>query len=240
MSKCIKKFQTTSEYNAYVASSDFVTPNVSICEDDHNNVHYTKWYETKVVAKVITENWHDNVQILNSTSNISAVEIDGVAAEVTSLAYFEEPGEHLVKYTLFDNTSIDSNTFAYCTSFTSITMPDSVTSIGENAFNGCSSLTSVLIPSGVTSIGSYAFNGCSGLTTIDIPSGVTSIGRQAFSYIENAISITCNATTPPTLEDVNAFVLTNECPIYVPAESVDAYKAATYWSDYASRIQAIP
>jgi hypothetical protein len=28
--------------------------------------------------------------------------------------------------------------------------------------------------------------------------------------------------------------------IYVPSESVNAYKAATYWSDYASDIEAIP
>ena len=28
--------------------------------------------------------------------------------------------------------------------------------------------------------------------------------------------------------------------IYVPSESVDAYKAASGWSDFASKIQAIP
>lgn len=32
---------------------------------------------------------------------------------------------------------------------------------------------------------------------------------------------------------------TNDAPIYVPAGSVDAYKTAEYWSDYADRIQAI-
>jgi hypothetical protein len=39
----------------------------------------------------------------------------------------------------------------------------------------------------------------------------------------------------------DAFQDTNNCPIYVPAESVDAYKAAArHWNDYADRIQAIP
>ena len=33
---------------------------------------------------------------------------------------------------------------------------------------------------------------------------------------------------------------TNDCPIYVPAGSVEAYKVAQYWSDYADRIQAKP
>ena len=32
---------------------------------------------------------------------------------------------------------------------------------------------------------------------------------------------------------------TNNAPIYVPAESVEAYKSAQYWSDYADRIYAI-
>jgi hypothetical protein len=35
------------------------------------------------------------------------------------------------------------------------------------------------------------------------------------------------------------FADTNDCPIYVPADSVDAYKAAENWSQYAKRIQAI-
>lgn len=33
---------------------------------------------------------------------------------------------------------------------------------------------------------------------------------------------------------------TNNTPIYVPVGSVEAYKSAQYWSDYADRIQAIP
>ena len=40
----------------------------------------------------------------------------------------------------------------YCTSLTSITIPNSVTSIGEDAFNACTSLTSVTIPNSVTSM----------------------------------------------------------------------------------------
>lgn len=56
--------------------------------------------------------------------------------------------------------------FAYCSSLTSINIPDSVTSIGANAFSGCRSLTSINIPDGVTSIGEGAFSGCSALTDI--------------------------------------------------------------------------
>ena len=137
-------------------------------------------------------------------------------------------------------TSINNETFYGCTSLTSVTIPDSVTRIGSMVFQNCTSLTSITIPSSVTSIGSQAFYNCTSLTSITIPSGVTSIGGYAFDECTSLTSITVEATTPPTLGNANAFNNTKNCPIYVPAESVDAYKTATKWSSLASRIQAIP
>ena len=157
-------------------------------------------------------------------------------------------------------TSIGSNAFANCKRLNSIDIPNSVISIGNGAFYNCSGLTTCTIGSGVTSIGGSAFQGCKSLTSIDIPNSVTSIGYQAFDScsgltsieIPNSVtsiedwafygcsgltSVTVNAPTPPTLGG-NAFNNTNNCPIYVPAASVDAYKSS--WSTYASRIQAIP
>ena len=113
-------------------------------------------------------------------------------------------------------TSLGGYVFSTCSSLSSVTIPNSVTSIGEGAFLYCASLNSVHIPSGVTNIDGYAFYRCSGLT-----------------------SIRCDATTPPTI-DSNTFEYTNDCPIYVPSASVNTYKAATNWSTYTSRIQAIP
>ena len=43
--------------------------------------------------------------------------------------------------------------FYYCSSLTSVTIPNSVTGIGEGAFSNCSALTSVTIPDSVISIG---------------------------------------------------------------------------------------
>ena len=69
-----------------------------------------------------------------------------------------------------------------CSSYTSISIPDSVNYIGEGAFSGCFSLSSVIIPDGVASIGRGAFETCTSLTSIIIPDGVTSIGISTFRY----------------------------------------------------------
>ena len=86
-------------------------------------------------------------------------------------------------------TSIGDYAFTYCTSLTSITIPDSVTSIGEGAFDNCRGLSSIVIGDGVTSIGKYAFVGCTSLTSVNIPDSVTSIGDGAFQNCTNLTSI---------------------------------------------------
>ena len=67
-------------------------------------------------------------------------------------------------------TSICGYAFEFCSSLTSITIPNSVTSIGDSAFKDCTSLTSITIPNSVTSIGNDVFNGCISLTSINVDS----------------------------------------------------------------------
>ena len=57
------------------------------------------------------------------------------------------------------------------------------------------------------------------------------------TYITLSVLV-CRAVTPPSFSR-NASNTKINSYIFVPADSVDAYKAATNWSDYASKIYAI-
>lgn len=158
-------------------------------------------------------------------------------------------------------TKIRDYAFNNLTTATKIEIPDSVAHIGERAFMGCSKMKSITLPQGITEIKGYTFF-ASGLTGITIPEGVTAIQQNAFANCSslasvelpstmrtianyafscNALkSITCHATTPPTHGGDYVFnTVPADCAIYVPAASVEAYKAAAYWSRRAAYIQAI-
>ena len=148
-------------------------------------------------------------------------------------------GENVIKVWLYDSRIINNKLLYNNISINSVEIQNSVTTIGNYTFYYCEGLTSINIPNGVTTIGGSAFDNCSALTSVTIGNGVTSIGNSTFQSCSGMTSVTINATTPPSLGS-NVFYDTNNCPIYVPAESVDAYKTATNWKTYASRIQAIP
>ena len=163
-------------------------------------------------------------------------------------------------------TSIKDYAFLRCSSLESIIIPESVTNIGQSAFSGCSllasinlpenlktiwdctflscsSLTTIDLPSNLSVIRPSAFNGCSGLLSITIPESVQYIQSEAFYNCSSLTSITVECVTPPSGSSPGSYLMfdnTGNCPIYVPAESVAAYKASQDWKSYASRIQAIP
>ncbi len=138
-------------------------------------------------------------------------------------------------------TSIGDSAFQGCSGFTgTLVLPEGLSDIANQVFYKCSGFTGLVLPEGVTGIGRSAFNNCSGLTgSLVLPEGVTSIGSFAFYGCSHLEDIMVLPLTPPTggsgMFDGTSIVL-----ICVPAVSVDTYKTAQYWRDYADNIRAYP
>ena len=175
-----------------------------------------------------------SITIPNSVTSIGYYAFRGCTGEliINSKALVE------IDYTYnYNNYNYPAKSWLNGNQFTKLTIGDNITSIGNYAFYDCSSLISVTIGNGVTSIGNYAFYGCSSLTSITIPNSVTSIGMHTFDGCTSLTSVYCKPTTPPSgdirMFDDNA----SGRKIYVPTASVNAYKSASYWSNYASYIK---
>ena len=133
--------------------------------------------------------------------------------------------------------TIGYGVFDSCSNLESVTIGNSVTTIGNYAFTVCYSLTSVTIPDRVTTIGEGVFERCRSLTSVTIGNSVTMIGNRAFFSCDSLTSVYCKATTLPTLGGSSVFdANVAGRKIYVPAASVEEYKAAENWSGYAADI----
>jgi hypothetical protein len=144
-------------------------------------------------------------------------------------------------------TSIGADAFAGCSGLTSINVASdnsNYCSVDDVLFNkdkttliqypGGKQGASYTIPNSVTSIGAGAFYNCSGLTSVTIPNSVTSIGADAFAGCSGLTSITCEAITPPTLDSYVFYDVNKSIPLYVPAESIEAYQTADQWKDFTN------
>jgi len=264
MADYLKIFKNQADYDEYIESG-YPKPNVSYIEDTDETI-FTNYQDGEagpdaVVVGISPEDWPSSETNFSLSKSVREVYIpDGVTTigmrtfnQYTALTSVTIPDSvtsigdqtfagctSLTSVTIGRSVStIPNNAFLGCSGLTSVTIPNSVNSIGNQAFADCSGLTSVTIPNSVTRIGSHAFNGCSAMTSVTIGNSITSISYAAFNNCTSLASFTVRATTPPTLDIAFQFA-SNTFVIYVPAESVDAYKAASGWSTYASRIQAIP
>ena len=119
------------------------------------------------------------------------------------------------------------------TSLETVRITDRETEISENEFYGCTSLKSVSMGDDIETIGRYAFSGCSALESFSFGTGLKSIGDEAFSDCTGMKKLVSKTAVPPVcgtqaLDDINKW----ECTLYVPQESLDAYKSAAQWKEF--------
>ena len=118
---------------------------------------------------------------------------------------------------------------------TSFTFGNAVEYISAYLCNGMEKLESINIPNSVTKIGKYAFQNCSGITSINIPQDVTTIELSAFYNCKALEEIRNYANDPQKIESsVFSYVDKATCYLYVPQESVSAYKSANVWKTFSN------
>ena len=236
---------------------EFIAP---VVKPANNEIWYTNGSTTKATTPDETDVFGANIvsNTYDTEKECWVIEFDGDVTKIGDWAFFR--CSSLTSVTIPDSvtkigesafasctsltsvnipdgvTEIYTGAFYYCSSLTNVTIPDSVTWIFDSAFEDCCSLTSVTIPDGVMYIYEATFLGCSSLISVTIPDRVREIGERAFSGCSSLTSVYCNPTTPPA---ATSYMFEDNAPdlkIYVPAESVSAYKSASGWSEYKSYI----
>lgn len=216
MSKYLNVFNTLAEYQAFSASTEYVQPNVALVKE--TNVLYYDYGDNKPQV------------------DMSDFKLE---TEETSLGGNNYGIDAITKINYIPSglTSLKSAFMGFRSIVNSPEIPSSVTNM-NNTFQGCSSLVNAQeIPSGVTNM-DFTFSNCKSLVKAPtIPSGVTRIG-YTFQYCSSLKELTFLMITPPTYTTTLKGCSSLET-IYVPDESVDAYKTATGWSEFASKFKPL-
>ena len=129
---------------------------------------------------------------------------------------------------------LGESAFGYCTSLTEVKLPSNLKKIDWCVFENCTSLTSIEIPDLTHTIYIRAFDGCSKLKTLTLGKRVQTIQNGAFANCPLLEDVYCRANTPPTCNDSFYDSYIEYIKLHVPAESVDAYKAADPWKNFKS------
>ena len=177
---------------------------------------------------LLTTDTHPNSRQPISSTGFKEIYIDDMQALVKSEIpwFYNSVAASLYTWDLYVNGVLTKDIVLDC--------PETHTVISRILAG--SSITSVKFNDGFTNILSMTFDYCRSLSLIDLPSTITSIAIYAFRSIKSNCTIVCRALTPPVLGNQVIFIPSS---IYVPDESVEAYKTASVWSAYATKIKPL-
>ena len=164
-------------------------------------------------------------------------------------------------------TSIYTRAFAGCSELEECNafVSESLSSIGYECFQGCTKLSGDVNLPNLTVALTACFNNCDivrvlslgkitdmkgeaysgmftsnkNLTLAVLPSTLTTMGTSAFYDCKSLEVVVVKAVIPPTLGYYTFSGTNSTFIIYVPDESVTAYREASGWVDYADRIKPI-
>ena len=169
-------------------------------------------------------------------------------SRITRLTGYTDTANTYLKYVFFyENTLTEIGRFQNSAITGTLRIEGGITTFGLNHFYLCQNITKVITGNNLTIIeggdASGAFYQCTSLQVADLGTGLTSIGNDTFNGCTSLASIICRAYNPPTLATRAFRGIPSASPLitkfYVPNDRVNAYKTATGWVQFASRIFSI-
>lgn len=121
----------------------------------------------------------------------------------------------------------DGNAFYGCTGLSEVNFPAALAGLGASTFRNAA-VRAVKLDA-VTSIGNYCFADDYALQVADLPASLTSLGNYIFQNCYNLLEVHCRASTPPSVTSTTFTGDASDVTYYVPAGSMGAYQAASYW-----------
>lgn len=249
MGKYIKKFATHTEYQSYINGSGAYLPNVSTCDDEATHVHYNPELMYRTVSGDPFCNGYDKyVEVESQVSRDNGATWETTATtQVLVEKNSADCGYVNDKLTVtYDVITTEEDTALfdsyYGSSIVGVEIDGVELSTVQNTyrFNTIGEHTVEYTLHDPSSISANCFRpdgSALRITRYSIPEEVTSIEYGALQTSLDSFDIVIYSNTPPEI----AYSIGDESDInqiYVPAESVDIYKAE--WSRFADKIVAIP
>lgn len=230
---------------ALVASAGVLSAKAVYIEQD--GVRYY-WNNTKTNVEVTTPaKGTTYVGDITIPATITYEEKELSVTAVRSSAFSENT--YLTSVTLPESvTSIGDYAFDSCEGIKKVTMPG-VKTIGHWAFRNCYELETLDFSDKLESIGNYCFDKILKITSITLPETTTNLGGYVFEGNPQITTVTCKAVTPPAVkrgyldgEEIYTIFDDNDYGdrvLFVPEESINAYKSALGWHHFGANIKAI-
>jgi hypothetical protein len=154
---------------------------------------------------------------------------------------FIDTPEHTVEVHLGQNVKTILGYMFSGVRMKTITIPSKVRELSYRVFQNCNSLESIILSEGLEFISSYCI-GSARLAEITIPATIQEISYQAFAGCPELKSVYIKAITPP--KHSNNYLFGSDIQdgfenrkIYVPRQSLEAYRTSESWKKYASIIE---
>lgn len=223
-------------------------------ESDNLSVSF---HDAKSITNVTVNNDAFLGYIEGTKTELTAEDLDGLVG-VRSYAFRSSALTSII----FPNTvkTLGTNALRDISSLETVFLPNSITSISSYAFYAlkklknvtfeensvlksipnycfqvCSALPKLTLPKSITTIGAYAFASCSELTFFEMGENIKSISDNAFTSCSALKTLIIKTITPPNIYATTFKNVTFDA-IYVPDQSVEAYKAKTNWSVFGDFI----